>query len=79
MEAKNLTSTSGVFTFYFNKEYLKFRIELRWSLVFLGFQEPVTPIMEGLVDLHNFIMFYLVLIVCFCCFRFVLDLLFFCF
>lgn len=23
-----------------------------------GFQEPVTPIMEGIVDLHNQIMFY---------------------
>lgn len=52
---------------------------MRLSRVFLGFQEPVTPIMEGLVDLHNFIMFYLVLIVCFCYFRFVLDLFFFCF
>ena len=26
-----------------------------------GFQDAATPIMEGIVDLHNHIMFYLVL------------------
>jgi cytochrome c oxidase subunit 2 len=27
-----------------------------------GFQDPVTPIMEGIIDLHNHIFFYLILI-----------------
>jgi cytochrome c oxidase subunit 2 len=31
----------------------------------LGFQDAATPIMEGIVDLHNHIMFYLVLILVF--------------
>jgi len=29
------------------------------------FQTPATPIMEGIVDLHNYIMFFLVLVVFF--------------
>jgi len=28
----------------------------------IGFQDPATPIMEGIVDLHNYIFFYLVLV-----------------
>jgi len=28
----------------------------------IGFQDPATPIMEGIVDLHNYIFFYLILI-----------------
>lgn len=28
----------------------------------LGFQDPATPIMEGIIDLHNYIFFYLILI-----------------
>jgi len=34
-------------------------------LFLLGFQDPVTPIMEGIVDLHNHIMFYLIMILIF--------------
>jgi cytochrome c oxidase subunit 2 len=30
----------------------------------IGFPDPATPIMEGLIDLHNYICFYLVLILC---------------
>lgn len=30
--------------------------------LFLGFSEPATPIMEGIVDFHNYIFFFLVLI-----------------
>jgi heme/copper-type cytochrome/quinol oxidase subunit 2 len=30
--------------------------------LFLGFQEPATPIMEGIIDFHNYIFFFLVLI-----------------
>lgn len=28
----------------------------------LGFQDPATPIMEGIIDLHNYIFFYLLMI-----------------
>jgi cytochrome c oxidase subunit 2 len=28
----------------------------------IGFSEPATPIMEGIIDLHNYIFFYLILI-----------------
>jgi cytochrome c oxidase subunit 2 len=28
----------------------------------LGFQDPATPIMEGIIDLHNYIFFYLIII-----------------
>lgn len=28
----------------------------------LGFQSPVTPVMEGIIDLHNYIFFYLILV-----------------
>lgn len=31
------------------------------NLFSFGFQDAATPIMEGIVDLHNHIMFYLVL------------------
>jgi len=31
----------------------------------IGFQVPVTPIMEGITDFHNYIMFYLILILFF--------------
>lgn len=31
----------------------------------LSFQDPATPIMEGIVDLHHDIMFFLILIVVF--------------
>lgn len=30
--------------------------------IIYGFQEPVTPIMEGIIDLHNFIFFPLICI-----------------
>ena len=32
------------------------------NAIFLGFSEPATPIMEGIVDFHNYIFFFLVLI-----------------
>lgn len=35
------------------------------SFPLVGFQDPSTPFMEGIVDLHNFIFFYLVLILLF--------------
>ena len=28
----------------------------------IGFQDPATPIMEGIIDLHHNIMFYLIVI-----------------
>nr|ABX45143.1 cytochrome oxidase subunit 1/2 [Heterostelium pallidum] len=28
----------------------------------IGFQDPATPIMEGIIDLHNFIFFYLIIV-----------------
>jgi cytochrome c oxidase subunit 2 len=31
----------------------------------LGFQDPATPVMEGIVDLHHDIMFFLVFIIVF--------------
>lgn len=40
-----------------------------------GFQEPVTPIMEGIVDLHNQIMFYLIVILTFVLYMFTIILL----
>jgi len=36
----------------------------------LGFQDPASPIMEGIIDLHNHIMFYLVLILFFVLYMF---------
>jgi len=33
-----------------------------FNKLFLGFSEPATPIMEGIVDFHNYIFFFLVLI-----------------
>lgn len=33
-----------------------------YTKLFLGFQEPATPIMEGIIDFHNYIFFFLVLI-----------------
>jgi heme/copper-type cytochrome/quinol oxidase subunit 2 len=33
--------------------------------LFLGFSEPATPIMEGIIDFHNYIFFFLVLILVF--------------
>ena len=33
--------------------------------MFLGFSEPATPIMEGVIDFHNYIFFFLTLIVTF--------------
>lgn len=38
------------------------------------FQEPVTPIMEGIVDFHNYVMFYLILIFLFVLYVFFLIL-----
>lgn len=35
------------------------------NLLLLSFQDPATPIMEGIIDLHNYIMFYLVLVLFF--------------
>lgn len=32
---------------------------------FFGFQDSASPIMEGIVDLHNHVFFYLVLVLCF--------------
>jgi len=31
----------------------------------LGFQDPATPVMEGIIDLHHDIVFFLVFIVVF--------------
>jgi len=42
----------------------------------VGFQDPATPIMEGLIDLHNYIFFYLTLIfilVLYMFYRIILD------
>lgn len=40
------------------------------TLFAFGFQDAATPIMEGIVDLHNHIMFYLVLILVFVVYMF---------
>jgi hypothetical protein len=40
------------------------------KLFALGFQDPASPIMEGIIDLHNHIMFYLVLILFFVLYMF---------
>jgi len=36
-----------------------------FNKLFMGFQEPATPIMEGIIDFHNYIFFFLVLILIF--------------
>jgi cytochrome c oxidase subunit 2 len=33
----------------------------------IGFQDPATPIMEGVIHFHNHLMFFIVLIVTFVC------------
>jgi len=35
------------------------------------FQDPATPIMEGIIDFHNYVMFYLVLVVLFVTYAFI--------
>jgi len=40
------------------------------KLYAIGFQDPASPIMEGIIDLHNHIMFYLVLILFFVLYMF---------
>lgn len=42
------------------------------------FQDPATPIMEGIIDFHNYVMFYLVLILIFVFYIFALILIEFC-
>jgi len=37
----------------------------------LSFQDPATPIMEGIIDLHNTIMFYLIVIFIFVLYIFI--------
>jgi len=41
----------------------------------LGFQDSATPIMEGIVDLHNHVMFFLVLVLTFVLYIFIYILL----
>jgi len=43
------------------------------------FQDPATPIMEGIIDFHNYVMFYLVLILLFVLYAFIVILIDFCF
>jgi len=53
---------------------------MSYNLLLLGFQDPATPIMEGIIDLHNYIMFYLVLVLFFVIsifFKYILLFLFF--
>jgi len=45
-----------------NNKYLKIFLS---SFPLIGFQDPSTPFMEGIADLHNFIFFYLILILTF--------------
>lgn len=48
------------------KNNIKFNtLALLSSFPLIGFQDPSTPFMEGIVDLHNFIFFYLTLILLF--------------
>lgn len=44
---------------------LNFKLISLASFPLIGFQDPSTPFMEGIVDLHNFIFFYLILILSF--------------
>jgi len=45
-----------------NNKFLKLFLA---SFPLIGFQDPSTPFMEGISDLHNFIFFYLILILTF--------------
>src|SRR5690349_15016270 len=45
---------------FFN--YLKFIFDFNPHYSIIGFQSPATPIMEGIIDLHNYIFFYLILV-----------------
>lgn len=45
---------------FFN--YLKFILDFNPHYGIIGFQSPATPIMEGIIDLHNYIFFYLILV-----------------
>src|SRR5689334_16107323 len=44
---------------------------LYFKINIIKFQSPATPIMEGIVDLHNYIFFYLILIFVFIVWMFV--------
>ena len=43
-------------------QYLKFILDFNPHYSIIGFQSPATPIMEGIIDLHNYIFFYLILV-----------------
>jgi len=43
----------------------QFLEELKENFEEIGFQDPATPIMEGIVDLHDYIMMYLIMILVF--------------
>lgn len=45
---------------FFN--YLRFILDFNPHYSIIGFQSPATPIMEGIIDLHNYIFFYLILV-----------------
>src|SRR6185437_1024561 len=42
--------------------YFKFILNFDSHYSIIGFQDSATPIMEGIVDLHNYIFFYLILV-----------------
>lgn len=46
---------------------MKKNLIINYNLYIFGFQEPTTPIMEGVIDLHNHIFFYAVLILIVVC------------
>jgi cytochrome c oxidase subunit 2 len=49
----------------FTSKFNSFFTKLSASFPLIGFQDPSTPFMEGIADLHNFIFFYLILILFF--------------
>ncbi|KAN0025609.1 hypothetical protein ACTFIU_004077 [Dictyostelium citrinum] len=65
----------NIFTPYFKKKALISKKFQRGAMILMGldfsrdwqigFQDPATPIMEGIIDLHNYIFFYLIVVAVF--------------
>jgi cytochrome c oxidase subunit 2 len=46
----------------FNKQIILFDVAESWQI---GFQDPATPVMEGIINFHNDLMFFLIIVVIF--------------
>lgn len=59
-----ISSVQGHLSLYLYTTFVSW-MELCWlkGIKILGFQDPASPLMEGIIDLHNYIFTYLILII----------------